>query len=363
MKPIESLAVGDPPTTAVDSPARDVAEAGRDVRVSPWVGQTAVAAPTITAVADGGGRVFSGVQREARTPGMERVPVRGDMKGAEAASAVVTHSPIRTDSFLAERSNTASLLLSSAAATVRPPRAEIGTDDRDNDNDNISGDEGDDKARQQERLALERLAEAAAGEFRQQRDKRSALRLLTAWRCATVRERSKREALSRLVRDSRKRQLSGGWGLWRAGARLARIKEERRAAREGAVAAAAATKEAVAAAAEAVAATGAAAAEKAAAERLVRQKEKELQLEKTAREELLKTVEKLQAEVCAGVHAWTRSRQRPGLQAVLLFPYLPLSCAQAVDMCLLFVLIFQVFSYFNFRWVHHGASATYRLSR
>lgn len=290
LNPTESPAIGDPPTTAVDAPARNLAEPGRDVRVSPSPGCTTVAAPSVTAAAvySGTGRVLLGVQRGTRTPGSERVPVRGDMTDSGAISPAVTCSPIRVSAFM-------------AAGTAGPPCAETAADDRDTNADNNNGDERDNEAGQRERLALKRLAEAAAGEFRQQRDRHSALRLLTAWRCAAVRERSKREALSRLVRDGRKRRLGGGFALWRAGARLARTKEERRTAREGAVAAAAATKEAAEAAAKAIAAAGAARAERAAAEKLVREKEKELQHEKTAREELLKTVEKLQAKVCVVV--------------------------------------------------------------
>lgn len=229
-------------------------------------------------------------------PGGERAPARRrEMDNAGAVPAAVTHSPIRVDACTAQASKNASML-SAAAAAAASRQAEHGADGRNNGNG--CGTEDREAEEQQERLLSARLADAAAGEFRQQRDKIFALRLLTAWRCAAARERAKREAVSRLLRGCRQRRLNRGFGRWRAGTQAARHKEERRTAREGASAAAATAKEAVAAAAKAVGAVGAATAAKAAAEKLAREKKKELRLEKTAVEELRKTVERLQAEVC-----------------------------------------------------------------
>lgn len=200
------------------------------------------------------------------------------------APAAVARSPVRAGFFTAKAGGAAPQLLPAAAAA--PAHAEGGC------GANIGG-----RTDTRRDLLLTRLAEAAAKAFRQQRDKVLALRLLVAWRRAAARERSKREALSRLLRGARKRGLSRGFCRWRAGAQGARIKQERRAAREGASASAAKATEAVAAAAKAAAAAGAATTGKAAAEKLAREREKELQRERSAGEELRRAVEKLQAEV------------------------------------------------------------------
>lgn len=183
--------------------------------------------------------------------------------------------------------------------TLSPIRVAAGTA-RASKPDNLGGGGGRGAEQRQERLRLisTRLAAAAAGEHRQQRDKVFALRLLAEWRRAAARERARREALSRLLRGLRRRRLNRGFARWRSGAQATRSKEERRAATEGAAAAAATAKEAVAAAGKAAESARAATTAKAAAEKLAREREKELRDEKAAAAELRKTVERLQAEVC-----------------------------------------------------------------
>lgn len=128
---------------------------------------------------------------------------------------------------------------------------------------------------------LQRLAQAAAGAFRQQREKLSVMRLFAAWRCAAARERSKRQALARLLQRSYKRRVSRGFWRWHAEARDIRAVVVRKAAEE---------EVAVAAAAVAVAANSA-------AETLASAREQELQRANAATAELQGTVKALQTEV------------------------------------------------------------------
>lgn len=125
-------------------------------------------------------------------------------------------------------------------------------------------------AEQQQRTLEEgwqRLAEAAAGTFRQQRDKMSALRVLTSWRRTAVMRRSKREALARLLRNCHIRRLKEGCGLWRAEALAIRnICERQRVVADAEAWKSKASKDATAA--------------KVAAEELIRARELELEHEK-----------------------------------------------------------------------------------
>lgn len=130
---------------------------------------------------------------------------------------------------------------------------------------------------------LQRLAQAAAGAFLQQREKLSALRLFAAWRCAAARERSKREALSRLLRRSYKHRLGRGFWRWHAEARDIRAVVVQQAAKKEIAVAALAEKVAVAA--------------NAAAETLTSAREQELQRANAVTAELQATVEALQTEV------------------------------------------------------------------
>ncbi|CBJ32616.1 hypothetical protein Esi_0350_0016 [Ectocarpus siliculosus] len=280
-----------PPATGTGPPAVGLTESETRVeRVGPWgsIGETPVAAAVAGEAGGGRGVPPPAGSRggQASTRGGERLLVSGGREGV--VQAAVAHSPIRTDALASGTGGGSSVRSSSVAdrAAASPRAAEI-TAFRDN---NATGDGG------LERLRLETLTEAAAGGFRQQRDRTSALRLLSAWRRAAATERSKREALSRLVRGARRRRLRGGLSRWRVGARAVRAKEERRAAREGAAASASKAKEAVAEAAEAASAAAAAARGRAAAEKLATEREKELRLEKAAGEELREAVERLQTE-------------------------------------------------------------------
>lgn len=326
------------PPTADDEPlARHFAEHGRDARGGQAAGSTIDRRSAAATAADGSGAgiiAHPGDEAAARIPGGERPPVRRrEAANAGAVPAAVAHSPIRLDARTAQQAGKTAAMMSTASAPASPRAEHTGPDglDRDNGDDGGGGRGGGRKAeqhqhqqqeqQQQERLRLTsaRLADAAAGEFRQQRDKIFAVRLLAGWRCAAARERAKREAVSRLLRTRRQRRLGRGFARWRAGAQAARDKEERRTAREGATAAAATAKQAVAAAAKAVGAAGAAAAAKAAAEKLAREKEAELRQEKAAVEELRKTVERLQAEVllyvglsCMSARVRPHARSRAG---------------------------------------------------
>ncbi|CAN0106941.1 unnamed protein product, partial [Ectocarpus sp. 4 AP-2014] len=280
-----------PPATGTGPPAVGLAESETRVeRVGVWgsIGENAVAAAVASKAGGGRGVPPPAGSRggQAPTRGGERLLVSGSREGV--VKAAVAHSPIRADALASGTGGSSSVRSSSVAdGAAASPRAAEDTAFRDN---NAAADGG------LERLRLETLSEAAANGFRQQRDRTSALRLLSAWRHAAATERSKREALSRLVRGARRRRLRGGLGRWRAGALAVWAKEERRAAREGAAASAAKTKEAVAEAAEAAETAAAAARERAAAEKLATETEKELRLEKAAREELREAVERLQTE-------------------------------------------------------------------
>ena len=221
------------------------------------------------------------------------------MGSAGAIPAAAARSSIRVEANIAQASKPAPVT-SVAAAAANSPRARHRGNVLDHGNGGRGIETGREAEKQEERLRMlsARLADAAALEFRHQRDKAFALRLLAAWRFAAARERARREAVSRLLRSCRQRRLNRGFVRWRAGARGARDQDERRAARERTAAAAATAKEAVAAAAKAVEAAAAATAAKAAAEKLAREKEEELRHEKAAAEELRRTVERLQAEVC-----------------------------------------------------------------
>lgn len=170
------------------------------------------------------------------------------------------------------------------STTAAPPRAEG------------SGDGTSQQQALEERV--HRLAEAAARAFRRQRDRLSALRLLTSWRHAAVRERSKREALSRLMRNYRTCRLRGNFERWRVATRamrwtVQRQKEVAVAATEAAAVAGAAAEEVAVTAKAAEAAMAA----KTVAEKLVHERERELQHEKATMVELQNTVEGLRAEV------------------------------------------------------------------
>ncbi|CAM9865763.1 unnamed protein product, partial [Ectocarpus sp. 13 AM-2016] len=279
-----------PPTTGTGPPAVDLAESETWMeRVGPWglIGENPAAA-AVAGEARGGRSVpppagIGGGQAPTRSG--KRVLVSG---GREVVEAAVAHSPIRANALACGTGGGSSVRSSSRAdRAAASPRAAENTAFRDN---NATWDGS------LERLRLETLTVAAAGGFRQQRNRTSALRLLSAWRRAAATERSKREALSRLVRGARRRRLRGGLGRWRAGTRAVRAKEERRAAREGAAASAAKAKEAVAEAAVAAEAAAAAAKGRAAAEKLATEREKELRLEKAAGEGLREAVERLQKE-------------------------------------------------------------------
>ncbi|CAN0156407.1 unnamed protein product, partial [Ectocarpus sp. 12 AP-2014] len=288
--PLALTAEEGPPATGTGPPAVDLAESEtRMERVGPWgsIGENPVAAAV---AGEAGGRDVTppagigGVQAPTRSG--KRVLVSGGREGV--VKAAIAHSPIRADALACGTGGGSSVQSSSIAdRAAASPRAAENTAFRD---DNATGDGG------LERLRLETLTEAAAGGFRQQRDRTSALRLLSAWRRAAATERSKREALSRLVRGARRRRLRGGLGRWRAGTRAVQAKEEQRAAREGAAGSAAKAKEAVAEVAEAAEAAAVAARGRAAAEKLATEREKELRLEKAAGVELRETVERLQIE-------------------------------------------------------------------
>lgn len=130
---------------------------------------------------------------------------------------------------------------------------------------------------------LQRLSQAAAGAFRQQREKLWAMRLFAAWRSAAARERSKREALSRLLRHSCKHRLGRGFWRWHAEARNIRAVVERQAAEKEIAAAALAEKNAVAA--------------NVAAETLASAREQEVHRANAVTAELQETVDALQTEV------------------------------------------------------------------
>eukprot|EP00903_Cladosiphon_okamuranus_P014984 g13868.t1 len=298
-----------PPPYDTEPLARYEAEDGRDAPGShsgSMMDHSAAAAATGWREA---GRADPGAQTGARISGGERAPARRRGTGnAGAVPAAVTHSPIRVDAGTAQASQTAAVM--SVSAVAASPGAAHRTDGLDHDNGGGRGGGGNGEATREaareaeqqqqrtERLRLisARLADAAAGEFRQQRDKIFTLRVLAAWRCAAARERVKREAVSRLLRGCSWRRLNRGFAQWRAGARAARDMEEKRTARDRATAASTTAKEAMAAAAKAMEEAGVATAAKAAAEQLAREKEKELRHEKAAVEELRKTVERLQAE-------------------------------------------------------------------
>lgn len=333
------MAATAPPTAGAAPPLRDLAEAGRGVQVSipsGWTGNAVNGAvgPAGATVGSEAGRLLApagdtGVWGQA-SGGGELWGDRGDGYGvgtvpAAAVPAAVTHSPIRVDAFTSTDAGQRPSLLSSGAAaatdaSVLFPQAAAASSPHEEHHpdsgatlDENSGDGG--AAEEQERLLrLELLAGAAAGEFRRKRDRLCALRVLAAWRCAVARERSKRGSLSRIVRNHRKRRMTGGFSLWREGARAARAKEDSRRARGQAAAAAAkeaAAKEEAAAAkaAKAVAAAGAAAkAGKAAAEKMALEREEELRREKAAGEELRRAVEHLRAEVGVAVFVCTAGR-------------------------------------------------------
>ena len=130
---------------------------------------------------------------------------------------------------------------------------------------------------------FQRLAQAAAGAFRQQREKLSAMRLFAAWRCAAARERLKRETLSRLLRHSCKHRLGRGFWRWHAEARDIRAVLVRQEAEKEIAVAALAEKVAVAA--------------NAAAETLASAREQELQRANAVTAGLQQTLEALQTEV------------------------------------------------------------------
>ncbi|CAN0342994.1 unnamed protein product [Ectocarpus sp. 6 AP-2014] len=280
-----------PPATGTGPPAVGLAESETRVeRVGPWgsIGETPVAAAV--AGEAGGGRGVpppaGSIGGQAPTRGGERLLVSGGREGV--VKAAVAHSPICTDALASGTGGGSSLRSSSVAdRAAASPRAAENTAFRDN---NATGDGG------LESLRLETLTEAAAGGFRQQRDRTSALRLLSAWRRAAATERSKREALSRLVRGARRRRLRGGLGRWRAGARAVRAKEERRAAREGAAASASKAKEAVAEAASAASAAATAARGRAAAEKLATEEGEGAAAREGRGKELREAVERLQTE-------------------------------------------------------------------
>lgn len=144
----------------------------------------------------------------------------------------------------------------------------------------------------------ERLARAAAGTFAQQKEKRLALRVLTAWRRTVRMEHCKRETLSRLWRRRRARALDDGLRRWKAGVLVIRAMTYRQtmaaeaADQTAAVAAAAARK--VAAASTAAEASAAA---RLAAEMLMRAREQELERERQMVAELRNTVEEMRSEV------------------------------------------------------------------
>eukprot|EP00752_Nemacystus_decipiens_P010523 g9371.t1 len=300
-----------PLTTDAEPLAGHVAEQERD----PHRGQSVLVIDRSSASAATDGsrarRAHPGAKTGARimSGGVQSPVDRRDREtanaGAAPAAVTYSYSPIRVGASMEPAGRTAATKCMGAAPASQ--LAEHRGADGPN-RDGNGGSRGDREAehhrhhhqqqRQQERLQLisARLADAAACEFRTQRDKTFAVRLLAAWKCAAVRERARREAVWRLLRARRQRRLSRGFARWKAGAQAARDKEERRTAREGAQASAATAKEAVAAAAKAVAAAGAASAAKAAAEKLAHEKEKELRHEKAAVEELRKIVERLQAE-------------------------------------------------------------------
>lgn len=320
-----------PPATGTAAPAVGLAGAEtRMERVGPSgsIGETPAAA-VVAGEAGGRGVPPSTGIGGGQTPtrGGERVVlVGGGRKGV--VQAAVVHSPIRADALASGTVGSSSVRSSSIAdGAAASLRAAEDTAFRDS---NATADGG------LERLRLETLAEAAAGGFRQQRDRTSALRLLSAWRRAAATERSKREALSRLARGARRRRLRGGLGRWRAGARAVQAKEERRAAREGAAAAATA-KEAVAEAAKANAAAAAAARGKAAAEKLAAERETELRLEKATGQELREAVERLQTEVRVGVdgvalvYGTTGHRGKQGVCELFTLPACQFARACVVD--------------------------------
>ncbi|CAN0028441.1 unnamed protein product, partial [Ectocarpus fasciculatus] len=279
-----------PRATGTGPPAVGLAESETRVELLGPLGSIGES-PAAAAVAGGagGGRGvpppagIGGVQ--APTRGGERELVSGGGEGV--VEAALAHSPIRADALASGTGSSSGRSSSITDGTAASPRAAENTAFHGN---NAAADGG------LGHLHLETLTEAAAVGFRKQRDRTSALRLLSAWRRVAARERSKREALSRLVRGARRRRLRGELGRWRAGARAALAEEERRAAKEGAAAATATAKEAVAEAAKAAAAAAAAARGRAAAEKLAVEREKELRLEKAAREELREAVERLQTE-------------------------------------------------------------------
>ena len=283
--------------------ARHAAEHGRDPRGGqPESTIDHRSAAATAAGVSGAGIPHPGAETAARIiPGGARPHFRRqEAANAGAVPAAVTHSPIRLDACTAQQASKTAAMMSTAAPAVASPRMEYYLHRENGESGSREAEQQQQQQqRQEERLCLisARLADAAAGEFRQQRDKIFAVRLLAAWRSAAAGERAKRDAVSRLLRARRQRRLERGFARWRAGAQTAREEEERRTAREGVSAAAATAKEAVAAKAKAVEAAGVATAAKAAAERLAREKEKELRQEKAAVEELRKTVERLQAEV------------------------------------------------------------------
>lgn len=128
-----------------------------------------------------------------------------------------------------------------------------------------------------------RLSQAAAGAFRQQREKLSAMRLFAGWRCAAKRERLKRETLSRLLRHSCKKRLGRGFWRWHKEARDIRAVVVRQEAEKEIAIATLAEKVAVAA--------------NAAAETLARAREQELQRANAVTAGLQQTLEALQTEV------------------------------------------------------------------
>lgn len=283
--------------------ARHAAEHGRDPRGGqPESTIDHRSAAATAAGVSGAGIPHPGAETAARIiPGGARPPFRRqEAANAGAVPAAVMHSPIRLDACTAQQASKTAAMMPTAAPAVASPRMEYDLHRENGEGGSREAEQQQQQQqRQEERLRLisARLADAAAGEFRQQRDKIFAVRLLAAWRSAAAGERAKRDAVSRLLRARPQRRLERGFARWRAGAQTARDEEERRTAREGASAAAATAKEAVAAKAKAVEAAGVATAAKAAAERLAREKEKELRQEKAAVEELRKTVERLQAEV------------------------------------------------------------------